>query len=80
MGKKVAAALVRLGIAELEERLNVDRSTISRWVRLGAFPPPHHVGARRAWFRAEVESWEVQRMAANLSARATRNATRTAGR
>jgi predicted DNA-binding transcriptional regulator AlpA len=55
--------LRRVGIAELEQRLGVDRSTIWRWYRAGKFPAPHFLGERRAWFLAEVEAWELQRMA-----------------
>jgi predicted DNA-binding transcriptional regulator AlpA len=65
MGKKIAAALVpvvRLGIAEVEARENVDRSTISRWVRKGTFPTPHYLGRKRAWFLSEIELWEMRQM------------------
>lgn len=67
----VVAGLTRVGISALEQRLNVDRSTISRWYRAGSFPAPHYVGQRRAWFLAEVEVWEVQRMARSPEERRT---------
>jgi predicted DNA-binding transcriptional regulator AlpA len=60
--KKVAvvavATIVRLGIAELEQRLGVHRATIWRWCRDGKFPQPHFVGERRRWFLSEVEAFE----------------------
>jgi predicted DNA-binding transcriptional regulator AlpA len=53
----------RIGIAALEQRLSVERSTIWRWYRAGAFPPPHYIGNRRAWWLHDIEAWEVQQMA-----------------
>jgi predicted DNA-binding transcriptional regulator AlpA len=58
----------RIGIAELETRLGVERTTIWRWYRAGSFPPPHYLGTRRAWFVHEVEAWEQKRMARPRSA------------
>ncbi len=58
-----APTVRRVGIAALEARLGVERTTISRWCRAGTFPAPHYLGARRAWFIAEIEAWERERMA-----------------
>lgn len=55
--------VVRLGIAELERRLGVERSTIYRWYRAGKFPEPHFLMERRVWFLGEIEAWERQQMA-----------------
>jgi predicted DNA-binding transcriptional regulator AlpA len=66
MAKKIVTALAtlaRLGIADLETRLGVDRSTVARWIRSGEFPAPHYVGSKRAWFESEVLAWELRRMA-----------------
>jgi predicted DNA-binding transcriptional regulator AlpA len=64
MMKRIATTLARLGVAELEQRLNVDRSTIWRWYKAGRFPVPHFlVDNRRAWFLHEVEAWERDQMA-----------------
>jgi predicted DNA-binding transcriptional regulator AlpA len=54
----------RIGIAEVERRLGVERTTIWRWYRAGKFPAPHYLGERRAWFLGEIEAWEAHRMAA----------------
>lgn len=49
----------RLGIAELEVRLDVDRRTVARWVAAHRFPAPHHIGMARKWFESEVAAWEA---------------------
>ncbi|WP_242352404.1 AlpA family transcriptional regulator [Anaeromyxobacter sp. SG64] len=64
----------RLGIAEVEARLGVDRTTIWRWYRAGKFPAPHYLGERRSWFLGEIEAWEARRMAALASPDARRGA------
>ncbi len=53
----------RIGIAALEKRLGVERSTIFRWYRAGTFPEPHYLCDRRVWFLADVEQWEREQMA-----------------
>lgn len=60
---------LRVGIAVLERRLDVDRSTIWRWYRAGKFPTPHYLGDRRLWFLAEVEAWELKQMSRPREAR-----------
>lgn len=49
----------RIGIADLEKRLRVHRSTIGVWYRTKRFPRPHYIGKRRKWFLAEIEAWEA---------------------
>ena len=48
----------RVGIKEVEHRMDVDRATIHRWCKADRFPPPHYIGTRRAWWDHEVEAWE----------------------
>ncbi len=53
----VAPDVRRIGIAELEQRLGRDRTTIARWIKTGAFPAPAWIGTRRCWILADVERW-----------------------
>ena len=59
----------RLNIRQLEERLALSRQTIWRYLKAAAFPTPHFVGERRAWFERDVLAWEKKRMARPASAR-----------
>jgi predicted DNA-binding transcriptional regulator AlpA len=59
----------RLGIAELEARLGVNRATVYRWYRAGTFPKPHYIGSRRAWWLHEVSAWEVDQVARPIAER-----------
>ncbi|MBV8772228.1 MAG: AlpA family phage regulatory protein [Deltaproteobacteria bacterium] len=44
--------------AELESVVGLDRSTISRLVARGMFPPPIKIGLRAVgWRNSEVEQW-----------------------
>ena len=52
----------RVGIAELERRLAMDRSTVWRWYRAGKFPAPHYIGVRRCWWLEEIEKWEREQL------------------
>ncbi len=61
--------LVRLGIADVEHRLSVDRSTIWRWYRAGKFPAPHYIGDRRCWSLQEIEQWEAEQIARPATSR-----------
>jgi predicted DNA-binding transcriptional regulator AlpA len=54
---------IRLGIADLQRRLGVSRTTILRWYHAGTFPRPHYLRERRSWFLGEIEAWEANRMA-----------------
>jgi predicted DNA-binding transcriptional regulator AlpA len=54
----------RLGVAELETRIGLDRSTIYRKYEAGGFPRPSYYGTRRTWDLAEVEAWEAEQRAA----------------
>ncbi len=64
-----APILVRLGIADLEARLGVERSTIWRWYRSGKFPEPEYVSDRRTWRLDVVEGWEQAQLARPPEAR-----------
>jgi predicted DNA-binding transcriptional regulator AlpA len=65
---------VRLLIAAVEQRTGYHRTTIWRKCREGAFPAPHYIGERRAWWLDEIEKWESAEMARPASARrAARN-------
>lgn len=68
----------RVGIAELERRLGLSRTTIARKRKVGLFPEGHFVGERRKWWLHEIERWEAaqasrpaeaRRGAANLETR-----------
>lgn len=61
--------VVRLGVAELERRMGVTRTTLWRWVKAGRFPAPHFVGEHRRWFLGDVEAWEREQMARTADAR-----------
>ncbi len=61
--------VVRLGIAELEQRLHVHRATISRWLKAGAFPQPEYLSERRSWRLAAIEAWERKQAARPPEAR-----------
>jgi predicted DNA-binding transcriptional regulator AlpA len=59
----------RISIAELEQRLGRDRTTVARWIKARTFPRPHYLGTRRSWWLQEVEQWERQEMARPPSSR-----------
>jgi predicted DNA-binding transcriptional regulator AlpA len=59
----------RIGIAELETRLGVNRATVYRWYRAGSFPKPHFIGNRRAWWLHEVAAWEDSRVGRPMTER-----------
>ena len=43
---------------EIQKKLRVSRSTLLRWIEIGAFPKPLAIGPRTLRWRAEeVESW-----------------------
>ncbi len=43
---------------EVLERIHVSRSTLEKWVRLGAFPKPVKMGAwAKGWREADVVAW-----------------------
>lgn len=56
-------AVRRLGIAEVERRVGLERSTISRHCRAGTFPRPVYLGTRRFWTEAQIEAWEEEQLA-----------------
>ena len=49
----------RIGIADLEDRLAINRTTIWRWYSAGTFPMPHYIGTRRCWWLHDLEAWEA---------------------
>jgi predicted DNA-binding transcriptional regulator AlpA len=53
----------RMGTTEVCVRLGVSRMWIERRLRAGTFPRPHRIGARRFWWRHEVETFEAEEMA-----------------
>lgn len=53
------APVVRLGIAAVEARVGVERSTLWRWYRDGKFPRPEYLGGvHRVWTVEAIEKWE----------------------
>jgi predicted DNA-binding transcriptional regulator AlpA len=58
-----STTIVRLGIAEVERRIGLERSTISRYCRAGKFPRPTYFGARRFWTESQIAEWEWQQLA-----------------
>ncbi len=47
-----------LSMAELEKRLDLNRTTILRMVRNGEFPKPFKLGARRiGWRDTAIDEW-----------------------
>jgi prophage regulatory protein len=45
-------------IAEVVDRVGVNRSTVYRRIRTGEFPPPVHLGTRTSrWRESEVNAW-----------------------
>lgn len=69
--------VVRLGIADLERRLGVDRSTIWRWYRSGKLPAPEYVMDARTWRLDVIEAWEQAQLSRPPEAR--RGASNLAG-
>jgi predicted DNA-binding transcriptional regulator AlpA len=47
----------RVGIAAAERIVGLERTTIGRKVRAGAFPPPLYIGLRRSWLESELLAW-----------------------
>ncbi len=48
----------RLGIAEVEARVGVDRSTLYRWYQSSRFPRPFYSGSLRTWSESDIFTWE----------------------
>jgi prophage regulatory protein len=44
-------------------RVNLQRPTIYKLVRAGAFPQPVKVGSASLWVRAEIDDWAQARIA-----------------
>lgn len=59
----------RLGIAQLQARLGVNRKTVGNWVRAGRLPRPHYVAGLRRWWLHEIEAWEAQNVTAQSNRR-----------
>ncbi len=78
MSSSNVPAVVRLGVADLEARLGVDRSTVWRWYRAGKFPEPEYVSDRRTWRLDVVERWEAAQLARPPEARRGARNLRTA--
>lgn len=51
-----------LGIAKVEERYDVDRTTVWRWCRAGTFPRPLYLSGLRRWRLSDLEAWERDRL------------------
>ena len=71
----------RIGIAELERRLAVNRCTIWRWLKADrfGFPKPVYLGERRTWLESEIAAWEAEQAARPPeSRRSARNLTKAA--
>jgi predicted DNA-binding transcriptional regulator AlpA len=55
--------LARHGIAAVERRVGVERSTISRHCKAGTFPRPMYWGNRRYWTERQLSEWEDEQLA-----------------
>jgi predicted DNA-binding transcriptional regulator AlpA len=44
-------------IAEVEQIVGSERTTISRMVKAGRFPCPIYVGTRRLWTMSSLQAW-----------------------
>lgn len=53
----------RLGIADVERRVGMERSTIWREYNAGRFPAPEYLGERRVWRLDVLEAWERKQLA-----------------
>lgn len=60
--------VIRLGIAPLERRLGLERSTISRRVKAGLFPRPIYFAGRRFWDEHEISLWEKEQVSRQAEA------------
>jgi predicted DNA-binding transcriptional regulator AlpA len=47
----------RCAIDEAEEISHLERTSIWRRCKAGTFPAPRYLGARRFWWRSELEQW-----------------------
>lgn len=57
-----ATGLEFIRTEELLEKLQVSRSTLTRWRRDGTFPEGRRLGPNsRGWLRSEVEEWMASR-------------------
>lgn len=68
-----------VGISDTERATGLERTTIWRKCRAGAFPEPIYIGSRRFWRKSVLDAWvaaqaerpaSARRGAANLPARA----------
>ena len=50
-------------VGRLAERLDVDRTTIWRWLRRGEFPKPVRVGRIARWDPDAIDNWLRERSA-----------------
>lgn len=60
-----------LGITEVERATSLERTTIWRRCRAGAFPAPGYVANRRVWRASVIEAWvreELERSPARRGA------------
>ncbi|WP_448380911.1 helix-turn-helix transcriptional regulator [Gloeomargarita sp.] len=47
---------------EVLNRLGISRSTLTRWIRCGVFPPPVQIGPRAVgWYLHDLESFLASR-------------------
>ncbi len=56
-----AAEAVPVGLAEIADRLGVERCTVDKWRNRGLLPEPRWtVGGRPAWAWADIAAWAFE--------------------
>jgi prophage regulatory protein len=59
--RELASAPGRNGLPARHGRLPISYATVWRWVKLGAFPKPVHLGPQTtAWRLEDIERWEAE--------------------
>ena len=57
-GKAYATGERALSMKELEEKVNVSRSSINRWIKAGKFPAGQKFGSRTVrWRESVIDQW-----------------------
>jgi predicted DNA-binding transcriptional regulator AlpA len=63
MSKGIEALIDRrVFITEAEQITGLERTTLHRRCKSGAFPAPHYVGRRRAWLLSEINAWHARQL------------------
>lgn len=68
--RELASSPGRNGLPARRGRLPVSHATVWRWVKLGEFPKPVHLGPQTtAWRLEDIERWEAEHASLALNSK-----------